>query len=87
MTQAYERILEFLQEVGNHPPCAIAENISQLGSEVDDNSMSVGNRCRKLSLAGLLVNVGGGTYSITEEGEAILDGDVDAGELSDPTGE
>ena len=85
LTQADERILEFLTEKGNHPPSAIAENISKMGSEVNYNSMYIGNRCRKLANAGILLNVGGGTYSITEDGERFLDGDLDAGDLPEPS--
>ena len=84
ITQADERIMEFLRDKGNHPPSAIAENLFEISPELDYNPVYVGNRCRKLAKSGLLVNVGGGAYSITEQGEAFLDGDLDAGDLPDP---
>lgn len=62
----------------------MTENLFEISPELDYNPVYVGNRCRKLAKSGLLVNVGGGTYSITEQGEAFLDGDLDAAELFDP---
>ncbi|MFC7082318.1 hypothetical protein [Halorussus caseinilyticus] len=38
-------------------------------------------RCRELDDYGLLDNLGGGTYAITEQGERFLDGEYDAGDI------
>lgn len=81
LSQADERILEFLQEEGNHPPKAICDKIDSAGVDLEYHAEHVGRECRKLRDYGLLVNVGGGTYSITELGKQFLAGDIDAGTL------
>ena len=87
MVEVDERILEFLFEEGNRLPSVIRDQISEKGVAMDYTGNYIGDRCRLLANAGLLLNVGGGNYSITEEGEAFLDGDLDAGELPDPSEE
>ena len=75
MTQADERILEFLQEkeiVAS--PAVIAANIDYTGKYVS-------NRCRMLADAGLIQRVDASNYQITDFGERFLDGDVEAEEL------
>lgn len=83
LSQADERILEFLQENGNHPPLAITENMREIGEGMDYHAQTIRRECRQLQDHGLLVNVGGGTYSITDEGVAFLEGELDAATLSD----
>lgn len=81
LTQTDERILEFLRERGNHPPSGIQHRLSESGVDLEYHANHVGRRCRELAAYGLLENIGGGTYSITERGEAFLDGELDAGML------
>lgn len=76
-----ERIMEFLNETGNHPPSAIRDELADAGVDLDYSANYVNMRCRRLSEPSLLANVGGGTYSITDDGEAFLRGDLDAGTL------
>lgn len=79
--QADERILEFLAENGNHPPKAIRDNLAQINEAMSYHHKHVSRRCRELRDYGLLVNVGGGTYGITDDGRAFLAGELDAAEL------
>lgn len=81
LTQADERILEFLSEEGNHPPSAIRDRLLEAGRDLEYHAEYIGTECRKLTDYGLVVNVGGGTYSITELGEQFLGGELDASEL------
>ena len=83
MTQLDERILEFISERGNHPPSAIQSGLVEIGVDLDYNTKYINQRCSTLEDHGLLVNVGAGTYSITEQGEQFLAGEIDAGELAD----
>lgn len=85
VTQADERILEFLDEFGNHPPKAIHGALADRGMVYHQNH--IGDRCRQLAKVGLAVNVGGGTYAITGNGRAFLAGDLNAGDLADDTDE
>ena len=87
MTELDERILEFLNENGNHQPGAIRERLDAMSADMDYSDNYVNMRCRKLRDYGLLVNVGGGVYSITDDGRAFLAGELDAGTLDDPTEE
>lgn len=83
LTQADERILEFLSERGNFPPSAIRDRLADTGEDLTYSTNHLGMRCRALADRGLLENVGGGTYSITDVGEQYLDGEFDAGSLDD----
>lgn len=84
MTKADERILEFLKERGNHQPSHMAHLMPEEGVDLDFHSNYLGRRCRTLASAGLLVNIGNGVYTITEKGEAFLEGELDAGTLDKP---
>ena len=84
MTQTDERILEFLSEFGNRQPHAISDKFAEMGVDLDYHVQSINRRCWTLTDYGLVTNVGGGTYSITELGKQFLDGDLDAGTL-DPS--
>lgn len=81
LTQTDERILEFLREYGNHPPSGIQHRLSEIGVDMEYHANHVGRRCRELEEFGLLHNVGGGTYAITDDGKEYLNGDLDAGTL------
>lgn len=67
-------ILELLEEEGRFTPSALAERI-------DKHQKYVNQRCRKLQDFGLVQTVARGLYQITEEGEAYLEGELDASEL------
>lgn len=78
MAHADERILEFLQEYGNHQPAQITTRLAEIGDGLDFHPNYVGRRCRKLAEYGLVRNLGNGVYQITEDGERYLDGKLDA---------
>lgn len=84
MTKADERILEFLQEEGNHQPSHMAHLMPDEGADLDFHRNYLGRRCRELANAGLLVNIGNGVYTITDKGEAFLAGELDAATLEEP---
>lgn len=72
MTQADERVLEFLHEKDIiASPGVIAANIEYTGEYIS-------RRCRVLTDAGLLQRVDASNYRITEFGVHFLAGDVDA---------
>lgn len=72
-----ERILELFVESGEEfmSPTEIAEH-----RRIPYSSQYVGQRCRKLAEHGLLLSVGNGIYSITDDGRAYLDGEYNAAE-------
>ena len=77
-----DRILEF-----------ISENDGGSVGKIGDNELfrisntHVSRRCRKLADHGLLRPLGNGVYLITAEGKQYLEGDLDAGDLTDESGE
>lgn len=71
MTQADERILEFLREKG------IVASPSVIAANIDYTGEYISRRCRKLANAGLLQRVDASNYRITDLGNQFLDGDVD----------
>ncbi|UWG46592.1 Transcriptional regulator, MarR family [Halanaeroarchaeum sp. HSR-CO] len=80
MTIWDDRILETLRNEG---PLSVGELADF--DHVRVSRAHVGRRCQRLSKYGLLDAFANGVYSITEEGEKYLDGEVDAGELEDLT--
>ncbi|PSP78974.1 winged helix-turn-helix domain-containing protein [Halobacteriales archaeon QS_1_68_20] len=76
MTGADDRILEFLNEEGPTAPKAMADDW-----RIRFSRTYVNTRCKKLAVYGLVQNLGNGVYSITEQGEAYLAGDMDADDL------
>jgi len=75
MTQADERIMEFLREKDIvASPSVIAANINYTGEYIS-------RRCRKLADAGLLQRVDASNYRVTGLGERFLDGEIRADEL------
>jgi len=71
-----ERIMEFLRDQGSRQPKQIADGLADAGMEY--NQKYVGRRCRKLASEGLLRNLGNGIYTLAENGEQYLDGELDA---------
>ena len=76
-----ERILEVIREEGNLQPTTIRDKMAEKATDLDYTPQHVGYRCRELYEHGLLTRFGRGVYSITDEGKAYLDGELDAGEL------
>jgi predicted transcriptional regulator len=77
MTQADERILEFLDEKN------IVSSPSVIASNIDYTGEYISRRCRRLTDAGLLQRVDPSNYRITDFGEQFLAGKVDAEQLID----
>ena len=75
MTQADERVLEFLHEKD------IVASPSVIAANIDYTQEYLSRRCRKLTDAGLLQRVDASNYRVTDLGERFLDGDVDVDEL------
>lgn len=75
-----ERILELLSEEENEfmSPSDIADH-----SRIPYSSQHVGRRCKKLAEHGLLKPVARGVYTVTQEGEAYLEGEYNAAESGD----
>ena len=70
-----ERILELFSEKEDEfmSPSEIAEH-----KRIPYSSQYVGERCRKLANNGLLLAVGNGIYTVTDNGLAYLEGEYDA---------
>jgi Mn-dependent DtxR family transcriptional regulator len=75
MTQADERVLEFLHEKD------IVASPTVIAANIDYTAEYISRRCRKLADAGLLQRVDPSNYRLTELGERYLNGDVDAEEF------
>lgn len=69
-----DKILEYLHSEGTSTPSKIGEAI---GNDVN----YVTQRSSTLTDRGLLQRIARGVYQITEEGEAYLEGELDASEL------
>ncbi len=76
MTQADERILEFLQEKD------IVASPSVIAANIDYTGEYISRRCRKLTDAGLLQRVDASNYRLTELGEQFLSGDIEPEDVS-----
>lgn len=77
MTQADERILEFLQEKD------IVASPSVIAANIDYTSEYISRRCRKLTEAKLLQRVDASNYRLTDTGELFLKGEINADRISD----
>jgi predicted transcriptional regulator len=75
MTQADERILEFLLEKN------IVASPSVIAANIDYTGEYISRRCRQLADAGLLQRVDASNYRLTCHGERFLHGDLDASAL------
>ncbi|NHX40155.1 MULTISPECIES: PhiH1 repressor [Haloarcula] len=74
MTIWDDRILEIIHEEGNGSPKELESR-----DEVRISKSSVSRRLKKLADHDLLQPLANGVYVITEEGEAYLNGEYDAG--------
>lgn len=75
MTQADERVLEFLQDKD------IIASPSVIAANIDYTAEYISRRCRKLADAGLIQRVDASNYRLTKFGKRFLEGDVVAEEL------
>lgn len=71
-----DRVLEFLAENETGTPTQMKRE-----GKIRYTPEHVARRCRELDDKGLIVNLGNSVYSITEEGEAYLQGELDTDEL------
>ena len=69
-----DRILEIFREHGNLTPAAV----EKFGGP---SSSHASRRCKQLTHYGLLKQIVTGLYTITEDGEAYLDEELDASNL------
>jgi len=79
MTQADERILEFLQEKD------IVASPSVIAANIDYTNEYISRRCRQLAEAGLLQRIDSSNYRLTSVGERFLSGDIDSDEIKEPS--
>ncbi len=79
MARADDRILEVIRDEGNMTPLALSREGEV--ERLDIGRKYAGIRCRELARYGLLERVDRGLYRITEEGQAYLDEELDAGVL------
>ena len=75
MTQADERVLEFLHEKD------IVASPSVIAANIDYTGEYISRRCRKLTDAGLLQRVDASNYRLTDLGEQFLEGEIDAEDI------
>lgn len=75
MTQADERVLEFLHEKD------IVASPTVIAANIDYTAEYISRRCRKLTDSGLLQRVDASNYRLTDLGRRFLDGDADAEEI------
>jgi len=75
MTQADERVMEFLYEK------EIVASPVVIGANIDYTGEYLSRRCLKLADAGLIQRVDSSNYRLTELGEQFLNGEIDADEL------
>lgn len=74
MNPVDDRIMELLADEGAGTPKSLADSIGH-------NNDYVGVRCRELAAYGLLRRPSRGLYLLSEDGEAYLEGDLDAADL------
>jgi len=75
MTQADERVLEFLRDKD------IVASPSVIAANIDYTGEYISRRCRTLTDAGLMQRVDATNYRVTELGYQYLDGDITLDEL------
>lgn len=75
MTQADERILEFLDEKD------IVASPSVIAANIDYTAEYISRRCRTLEDAELLQRVDASNYRLTDLGEDFLEGEIAPGRL------
>lgn len=77
MTQADERIMEFLREKD------IVASPSVIAANIDYTNEYVSRRCRLLVEEELLQRVDASNYRLTEFGEQFLEGEVSSSQLEE----
>lgn len=80
LTQAQERIMEWLRDGGSHPSSAIAESLNSINEGVSYSRPHISRSCGMLAEYGLL-DKNYQNYSLNESGERYLDGELDASSL------
>jgi len=73
MSRADDRILEHLADEGPDTPKEMADS-----GRVRFSRQHINQRCKILVSYGLLIHLGNGVYDITPDGEAYLQGELDA---------
>jgi len=76
MVLADDRVLEYLSEEGSTSPKQAADS-----GKVRFTCQHINMRLKKLTEYGLTSHIGNGIYSITEQGEEYLAGELDAENL------
>ena len=82
MTLWDDRLLEIIRKEGAGSPTELAES-----DYIRVSPQHVSRRLSKLAEHGLLNHLGNGVYVITEDGQRYLDGELDAEEIDDNSGE
>jgi len=80
MSIADERILEFLSEHDSGTPTSMSES-----EWVRFSRPHIHERCQRLKRHGLIRFLGNGVYTLTEEGQQYLDGELDVATLEPET--
>jgi hypothetical protein len=78
MTLVDDRVLEYISKYGHGSPTEMMKE-----GPIRYSRQHIARRCRTLADHGLLLAVGNGVYTITDKGEAYLDGELDTGELDE----
>ena len=78
MTIWDDRLLEILSEEGPAAPTPLSEH-----DHIHINASSVSRRLRRLADYGLVQHLGNGVYAISGDGEAYLNGELDAATLDE----
>lgn len=76
MTQADERVLEFLREKD------IVASPSVIAANIEYTPEYISRRCRKLANAGLIQRIDASNYRITKLGGEYLDGNISADDIT-----
>ncbi|PSQ06109.1 winged helix-turn-helix domain-containing protein [Halobacteriales archaeon QS_6_71_20] len=76
MTLVDDRVLEYIDEHRHGSPTEMMEE-----GPIRYSRQYIAERCQILADHGLLTAVGNGVYTITENGQKYLRGDLDTGEL------
>lgn len=75
MTLVDDRILEYLRENETGSPKKMKDE-----GPIRYSDAYIGRRCKRLTEEGLVRHLGNAVYTITDDGEAYLDGQLDTGE-------
>lgn len=78
MVLADERILEYIRANESGTPGQMAKS-----GYVRYSDAHISRRCKKLVDHGLLQHLGNGVYVLTDDGEAYLEGELDAEDLEE----